>query len=123
MTADEIAHNAKGRFWYLGTVYTAHPLGTARAYREAVYLGAQMIRRGVNFYCPIVHWHPIALEGGVDNHHEYWMEIGAPMMNRCDGMICCMMPGHGNSRGLTHEVDAFKQQNKPVIYWRLCHED
>ena len=55
---------------YLATPYTNYFLGRKPAFHAACGLAAQLLKRGVNVYSPIVHSHPIAQRGRLQKRRK-----------------------------------------------------
>lgn len=105
-------------FWYLATVYSRHPDGIDAAFADACRITAGFIRAGVRVYSPIAHTHPIAVHGGLDPlDHSIWLPADQPFMDHACGLIVCRMPGWEDSKGIAHEIAAFRAAGKPVVYF------
>ena len=102
---------------YLGTPYTKYPGGIEKAFVDACWLTAELLRLGLRVYSPIAHTHPVAIHGQIDPLDlDIWLPFDAAMMAKADAMIVAMMPGFGTSRGVAHEIDVFKTAGKPVFH-------
>lgn len=104
------------RLWYLATPYTDYYAGREAAFHEACRQTALLIKAGIGVFCPIAHSHPVAQFGGIDpTDHKIWLPADAPLMDAAFGLIVCMMEGWEDSRGVAHEIVAFRASRKPVI--------
>lgn len=103
---------------YLACPYTHRERHVMHArYVQIAMIGAELIKAGYWFYCPIVHTHPIAHYGGMPlDDHEIWLPFDRPMMERCDELWIVMMDGWKESRGIQHEITIFQEMGKPIKY-------
>jgi nucleoside 2-deoxyribosyltransferase len=87
------------------------------AFNLAVGQSAILMRAGVPVFSPIVHTHPIAMQGKFDTLDlPFWLRVDQPMMDAAAGIIMLTAPTWEKSRGMAHELDVFKAAGKPV-YW------
>lgn len=110
-------------FWYIATPYSKYPAGIHVAFEDACRASAFLIERGVRVYCPIAHTHPIAMHGNIDPlDHKIWIPVDSPLMHSACGLLVVQMPTWELSYGIGVEVEAFKEQSKPVRYaeWPLA---
>ena len=104
-------------YWYLATPYTGYPGGINEAFKEASRAAATLLKHGIRVYSPIAHTHPIALYGELDpTDHSIWLPADGPLMAAAVGIIIIKMNGWEKSKGIAHEVNAFKEAGKPVLY-------
>lgn len=104
-------------FWYLATPYSKYEGGIEEAFLEAARQASLLIDSGIPVFSPICHSHPIAIEGGIDPlDHLVWLDVDAPMMRAAHGLIVCKMPGWLDSYGVSVEIEAFRDADKPIIY-------
>lgn len=102
---------------YLATPYTRYKDGPEMAYREAVRITGELLKRGLPVYSPIVHWHPCVPHAGADYaDHDYWTAVCAPMLKRSDALLVAMLPGWDKSKGVHVEIKHFEQRCKPIFY-------
>jgi hypothetical protein len=105
-------------FYYAATPYSLYPYGRENAFKEACYLAAFLMTKGVMVFSPIAHSHPIADAADLDPvDHEFWIAIDRPLMEAAQGLIVCQMQGWEESRGVRAEIDYFQQARKPIVYW------
>lgn len=103
--------------WYIATPYTKYPAGIIAAHEEACRQSAALVRAGINVFCPIAHFHPIAILGGMDPlDYEIWVPANQPFIAAAFGLIVVMMNGWGESKGAAAEIDAFSAAGKPILY-------
>lgn len=101
---------------YLATPFSKYPLGTARAYRDAARLAADLMLRGVKVYSPIAHSYPLALYGNIDPcDHSIWMPFDEAMMSVAQVLIVAHMQGWEESYGIAEEVRFFEKAGKPIF--------
>lgn len=114
---DQLKASAGDGYLYLATPYSKHPEGIDAAFRHACAAAGRLLSRGVKVFSPIAHSHPIAINGNVDPlSHEIWLAADRPFMDAARGMIVVMMPGWEESYGVQHEIEVFREQNKPIHY-------
>lgn len=109
-------------FWYIATPYSKYPRGITNAFEEACRVSAWLIEQGVRVYCPIAHTHPIAIHGNIDPlDHKIWIPVDAPLMQAACGLLVVQMESWEESYGIGIEIQAFRDQDKPVRYlaWPL----
>lgn len=102
---------------YLATPYSKYKNGDLNAaFIDASKLAARLLTIGVKVYSPIAHTHPLAIHGGLDPlDHAIWLPFDETMMNVSNVLIVAHMEGWRESFGITHEVDFFGRQNKPIF--------
>jgi len=104
-------------FYYLATVYTAHPEGLDQAHKDACAAAGQLMAAGVPIYCPIAHSHCVAMWGDLDPiDHELWMNADRPMMEAAGGLIVVKMPNWEISQGIAEERRHFTAAEKPIVF-------
>ena len=93
MTIDfRVSAKFKG-FWYLASPYTHFPEGREAAYTLAVDTTAALLRAGVPVFSPIVHTHPPAVAGDLQQaSHEFWVGVDQPMMDAAGGIVVLFAP-------------------------------
>ena len=102
---------------YLASPYSRCPLGHEAAFTYAAIKIAELYRGGVDAFSPIVHTHPVAKHGGLNNvDHEFWMRRDRWFMERCDSLLVMRLPGWDTSRGVQEEIDFFNDCAKPVCF-------
>lgn len=106
-------------FWYLATPYTHFPAGHTAAALLACRLAAQLMRLRVPVFSPIAHSHYIAEAGlrDVQVDHDFWMHADQPLMAAASGLIVVMAESWRRSRGMAKEIERFRAEGKPVMYW------
>lgn len=116
--------------WYLATVYTQHPDGLDRAYKDANETAARVIRiYGARVFCPIGHSHSLCevygTEGGLpgETDAEFWKWYDYPFLQKADGLLVTMMLGWKQSEGIAHEIEVMRELGRPILYlsWPDLH--
>lgn len=102
-------------FHYLATPYAKYPHGRENAFRAACRAAACLTDSGVPVYCPIAHWHPIALFME-EKPREYWIELNKPHMRSAPSLIIIQMPGWDESEGIFAERCFFEEMKKPIKF-------
>lgn len=105
------------KLWYLASPYSKYANGIEAAFRDISEQAGWLANNGVFVFSPIAHTHPIATYGKLD-HYDYdlmlaWDKL---MIDRCDGMLICMLPGYDTSYGVAWEKEQFEKQGKPIVY-------
>lgn len=118
-----IDRELKEGLWYLATVYTSHPGGLDRAYKDANETAARVIQiYGARVFCPIAHSHSLCEVYGTVNglpgetDADFWKWYDEPFLRKSDGLIVTMMPGWTESVGVTHEIKEMAAAGKPILY-------
>lgn len=103
---------------YLATPYTRYPGGPKQAFLLACRATAALMRYGVSdVYSPIAHSHPIATYGELDPlDWNIWKPSNDSMMERAGALVVVKMNGWRESIGVKHEIETFKQYEKPIFY-------
>lgn len=104
-------------YWYLGTEYTKYSGGIHNGWLLAVRTAADLLKKGIIVYSPIVHTHPIAIYGQIDPlDHNIWLPADKPFMEAARGLIVYQSPGWRESYGISKEINYFLSAEKPVLY-------
>lgn len=112
------AQGASG-YWYLATPYSKFEGGIEQAFRLAAIAAAHLIRLKVAVFSPIAHTHPVGVFGRIDPYDvDFWLKADGPLMRAACGLIVFTMPGWRESKGVTHEIEAFDREGKPIEYLR-----
>lgn len=107
------------KLWYLASPYTKFKDGIDRAFVEASKNAAWLANKGIFTFAPIAHTHPIALYGNIDCYdYEIMLKWDFTFIDRCDGLIVCMMDGWDKSYGVSKEIEYCLSLHKPVYYMR-----
>ena len=107
----------KYKLCYLATPYSKYEPGIHMAFVEASIFAARLLQHGIKVYSPIAHTHPLAIYGNIDpSDHNIWMPFDEAMMTASEALLVAMMDGWQESKGITHEINFFKNANKPIEY-------
>lgn len=118
MDSTTTKEGAKTELWYLATPYTKFPYGLDYAAHDAAKIAAKLIADGENVFSPIVHSHLICHCAKLDPvNHDFWMRVDQAFMEKCDGLIVCMMTSWSRSKGMRKEIDYFKKAGKRIRYF------
>lgn len=105
------------RLWYMASPYSKYRPGIEAAFVEASKQAAFLKNNGIDVFAPIPHSHPIAIHGGLDAYdYDLMLSWDKKFIDRCDGLIICMMDGYDISHGVKWEKEQFEKQGKPVYY-------
>lgn len=102
--------------WYLASPYTMHPEGHQAAADDIAEQTTLLLNAGVWVISPICHSHPLIRFGIDDDSHAFWMWWCGPLMEACDGLIVCRLPGWEESEGVSAEIGAFQMADKPIVF-------
>lgn len=106
----------KRRLIYLASPYS-HPDPTVREkrYHDACKAVVRLIQNGGLVYSPIVHSHPLALQG-LPTDWEYWREFDMAMLSRAEELVVLVIDGWWESEGVQAEIRAAEEMGIPVRY-------
>ncbi len=102
---------------YIATPYTNYPHGHAAAAYDAARATAALMRRGICALSPIAHSHAVGTVGNlslVDG--DFWQHQDAPLVEAASACVVVMLDGWVTSRGVQHEIAAFRAAGKPVVF-------
>ena len=102
---------------YLASPYS-HPDPAVRVSRfDAVCRAAsRLMRDGVHLYSPIVHCHPLAVQGGLPTSWEFWEQYDRKIIAACGEVWVCTMDGWRESKGVTAEIKIAEELGLPVRF-------
>jgi hypothetical protein len=113
----------EGSLIYLATPYSRwapelpREEGLELAFEAAAALAGTLLLRGAKVYSPIAHTHPIAKHGKINPlDHDIWLPFDAAMMDVCDTLVVAMFDGWKDSFGVSHEIEVFRRDGKPIFY-------
>ena len=101
-------------FWYLSSPYSRYEEGMDKAYEAVRLITGGLIKSGVRVYSPILHSHPLNIEGIDPLDAEFWLNNQQGMMKSSHGMIVATMKGWDKSFGVNYELEFFEKQEKPI---------
>ncbi len=102
---------------YLATPYSRYLGGIELAYIDASRLAADLLRAGVNVFCPIAHTHPLAIYGNINPLDcDLWLKADKPFMEKADALLVGKLHGWDKSYGISHELEYFRSCGKPVLF-------
>lgn len=102
---------------YVATPYTDYPLGHHAAAYDAARATAALMRKGLRAISPIVHSHAVATVGNLDLvDGDFWQRQDAPLVDAASACVVVMLEGWMTSRGVQHEIGAFRAAGKPVVF-------
>jgi hypothetical protein len=105
------------KLYYLASPYTKYPAGHEQAFIDIAKQGALLAKAGIYTLGPIVHSHPIALYGQIDNvDHDFWLKWDFAFLDRVDGMIICEMEGWDRSKGVDIEIKYCMDHDIPIYH-------
>lgn len=77
---------------------------------------ATMIKSGNVAFSPIVHCHEMAFRHDMPTDFEFWQYYCLGMLSAMDEMRVLMLPGWGQSKGVSGEIAAALDWGIPVRY-------
>lgn len=103
---------------YLASPYS-HPSPSVQLsrYRKACQVAANLMRKGIYVYSPIVYGYPLT-RYGVPGDWDFWAEYDEAMLRRCDELIVLMLDGWDESKGVQREIEIARKIGIPVKYIR-----
>lgn len=111
-----------GSLFYLASPYTKYHEGVDAAFSAVCKQAAFLKNNGIDVFSPIAHSHPISVHGQLgsyspgDSEYQNLLEWDKKFIDRCDGIIVCMMDGWQESYGVKWEMEQFSKQGKPIFY-------
>lgn len=101
------------KLWYFAHPYSSsEPDGRSKNFHLCNQRAVQLLDAGYHIFSPISHSHP--LQGVARNGSEFWLDLDASFMQRCDGLI--LAPGWETSKGCRVEQDYFSKAGKPILH-------
>lgn len=102
---------------YLASPYSSDDRNIKeKRFREVSQAAAELIRRGHIIFSPVVHFHPIAIEGELPGNWSFWKQIDTTYLKCCSRMFVLMIPGWESSVGIKGEIDIAKNLEIPICY-------
>lgn len=75
-----------------------------------------LIRPGYSVFCPIAHNVAIVQQTGVPTGWEQWKDQDLGILEVCDELVVCMLPGWKESQGVAGEIKRATELGKPISY-------
>jgi len=103
-------------------IYLATPYNHADAevrehrYRRAVEYATALLNMGAFVYSPIVHNHPVAIEGDLGREFTFWADFDYALIDRCDILAVAQIEGWQESIGIAAEVEYARSVKMPIRY-------
>ncbi|OYZ12936.1 MAG: hypothetical protein B7Y35_15725 [Sphingomonadales bacterium 28-64-96] len=111
---------------YLACPYGHPDLGVRLERFEAANLAAaNLIQEGRIVFSPISMTHPIDLVMAAEGENmgtDYWVKFDEAFMELCSEMIVLAIPGWQESKGVTREIEFFRQHGKRVLLMQSTSE-
>ncbi len=109
---------------YVASPYSKHPGGMEAAFREVCQAAGWLLQNGVRIFCPIAHSHPIAVHAHLPPaDHDLWLPADRPLMHEAGGMVVVMLESWRESYGISVEIEAFEEMDKPVYFLQWPRRD
>lgn len=107
----------QGGLYYVGSPYTKYLGGLDKACEDVSKLCGRLMERGLIVFSPITHGHAITRVGGLDPlDGAFWIKVDEVFLDKCDALIVAELDGWQDSYGVTWEIDAAREADKPVYY-------
>lgn len=106
----------------MGYTYLASPYShqskaiRSERYHAVCWAAARLMAKGYVIFCPIAHTHQISIEADNSLDQDFWKRQDAPFVAGADALFILMLDGWKTSKGVQHEIDAFRAAGKPVEY-------
>lgn len=106
-------------YTYLASPYS----GTAREqqdrYERAQKAAADLLKRSIAVYSPIVHCHYMAIQHGLPGNADFWLWFDKIMITQssCFGILTIAQWEH--SKGIWGEYEIAVELGKPVVFYKL----
>ena len=103
---------------YVASPYTHRSSVVRQArYEKMLPILAELARKRIPCYSPIVHWHPVEVHCDLNlADHELWKWSDIDMMELCTDGLFIKLEGWDQSRGMAHEEAFLRNANKPVVW-------
>lgn len=75
-----------------------------------------MVAKGLHVWSPITESHQYSQIMGLNGSWDFWREHDLLMLSKCDELWVLKLRGWEKSVGVTAEIAAAKEMNKPIIY-------
>lgn len=90
---------------YLASPYSSpDPLIMKTRFLLAEQCTAELLKRKIWVYSPIVHCHELAHKYDLPKDHEYWLAYNFAMLRRCESLAILTIPGWRESKGVAEEI-------------------
>jgi hypothetical protein len=104
-----------GKLVYLCSPYSSSDSSIREDRFQAVCKCAAVLKRcGVHLFSPIAHTHPIAMAGDLPLGFEFWRSYDRTIIERCQYLLICCLPGWLDSKGIQGEVQIAIELGIPV---------
>lgn len=105
---------------YVASPYS-HPDTTVQEqrFKDVRAFCAELMRKSVLCYSPIVHNHEINRVLQADPGFEFWMHHDLWMLHACKEMMVLCLPGWSESRGVAAEIAVAEEASYPVVYMEM----
>jgi hypothetical protein len=77
---------------------------------------AELLRRGVLVFSPVVHSHPL-VRFQLPTSWDYWGVYDRAYLRLCDRLTVLTLDGWRESRGVQAEIDLAIDMDLPIAYW------
>lgn len=103
---------------YLGQPYT-HTSYEMRCnrYYKAMHFVAEMSRKGITIYSPILHFHPMALQHSLPTDADFWQHHNYNMLALSSALWVLKLPGWQESKGLQWEITCAREISLEIEYY------
>jgi hypothetical protein len=102
--------------FYVASPYSHHHAFIRELrYHDACIAVANLLRAGIPAFSPIVHGHPLALQG-LPTDWSFWEPFDRDHISRCDELAVLTLDGWQDSVGVAAEISIARELGKPVHY-------
>ncbi len=104
-------------FYYIASPYTnKDPDVVKKRFYDVMEFTANLMKRNIAVYSPIVHCHELASTHNMPTTFEYWQKMNHAMLDASKGMVVLTLPGWENSKGVEDEIQYAKSKKLPIYF-------
>lgn len=91
---------------YLASPYTDNKVSVRRArYNAALDCTAELMKRNIPIFSPIVHCHEIARRHVLPKDHAFWWKYNQHFLRQSDQLLLLIIDGWQESKGVRQEIE------------------
>lgn len=103
-------------FIYLTSPYTGTHNEQELRFQAAEKTVAQLLRKGLMVYSPIVHCHTLAKNHNLPQGFSFWSRYNYAILSKSSGLFVLKLQGYDTSDGVAGEIEFAKSCNIPVTF-------
>jgi len=102
---------------YLASPYSKYPYGRDKAFFRVCKKAGELMKQGLNIFCPIAHSHAIEkIAFDKAETGEFWLKQDFAVLENCDKLFVYKMPGWEDSLGVKAEIAYAETLEIPIEY-------